>query len=125
MRGALACVLASPAVDASLLDVCVCPRCNGPLRGAGAEIECADCASKFPLLQGIPVLSLDAPAWLTDWRRQVAVYQRLLQRGAELMDQQLAAFDLLPETRRRVQALRTAAADNGQRVTELLERAGL
>jgi uncharacterized protein YbaR (Trm112 family) len=118
-------VLASPAVDASLLDVCVCPRCSGTLARQGHDLVCPACKDKVPTVQGIPVLSADAPAWLTDWRRQVAVYQQLLARGSELMDQQLGALDLLSPTRQRVQTLRAAAAENGERVLALLRGADL
>jgi uncharacterized protein YbaR (Trm112 family)/SAM-dependent methyltransferase len=112
-------------LDSSLLDVCVCPRCAGTLARTAQELACVACQHKIPTVQGIPVLSADAPAWLDGWRRQVGVYQALLARGAELMDQQLGAFDLLPQTRQRVAALRTAATENGERVLALLRRAGL
>jgi uncharacterized protein YbaR (Trm112 family)/SAM-dependent methyltransferase len=112
-------------VDPSLLEVCACPKCGGDLRAVGDEITCAGCKTSFPTVQGIPVLSANAAAWMTDWRRQVAVYQKLLAAGASTMDQQLAAPDLLPATRARVQALRAAAADNGARVIELLRAAGI
>jgi hypothetical protein len=77
------------------------------------------------MVQGIPVLSADAPAWLAGWRRQVGTYQHLLARGAERMEQQLQSFDLLPATRLRVETLRAAAAENGARLTDLLRGAGL
>src|SRR5205823_9076787 len=79
----------------------------------------------FPMVQGIPVLAAEAQAWLTEWRRQAGVYQQLLARGSQLMEDQLAPYDLLPATRERVQALRAAAAENGERVLALFAAAGI
>jgi uncharacterized protein YbaR (Trm112 family) len=112
-------------VDPALLELCLCPRCGGAIEEAGEGIRCASCRSGFPLVQGIPVLSADAPAWLADWRRQAGVYQQLLARGAQLMEEQLAPYDLLPATRERLESLRAAAADNGARVLSLLDAAGI
>jgi uncharacterized protein YbaR (Trm112 family)/SAM-dependent methyltransferase len=112
-------------VDPALLDVCVCPKCRGPLRDDGDGVACPACRITFASVQGIPCLSTQASAWLADWRRQAGVYQQLLARGAELMEQQLGAPDLLPATRQRVSELKAAAADNGGRVLELLRAAGI
>jgi uncharacterized protein YbaR (Trm112 family) len=112
-------------VDPALLELCLCPACGGALEDAGDEVRCAACRTRFPTVQGIPVLSADARAWLSDWRRQAGVYQQLLARGRQQMDEQLAPFDLLPATRQRLETLRAATADNGQRVLELLAAAGI
>jgi uncharacterized protein YbaR (Trm112 family)/SAM-dependent methyltransferase len=112
-------------VDPALLELCLCPKCGGALGERGDEIRCASCRTDFPTVQGIPVLAVDAHAWVDEWSRQAGVYRQLLARGAEQMDEQLAAQDLLPDTRRRVETLRAAAADNGERVLTMLAHAGI
>jgi uncharacterized protein YbaR (Trm112 family) len=112
-------------VETTLLEVCVCPKCGGALQAVGEEIACTTCKTRFPTVQGIPCLSVEAQGWLADWRRQAGVYQHLLARGAQLMEEQLAPYDLLPATRQRVKALQAASADNGERVTALLRGAGI
>jgi uncharacterized protein YbaR (Trm112 family) len=116
-------------VDQALSDVLACPGCGdaGGLQAAGGDdpIRCPRCQRSFPRVQGIPCLFADAAARLEDWRRQLATYQRLLAQGAELTEQQLGAYDLLPATRQRLQGLKAAAAENGQRVTALFRSAGI
>jgi len=112
-------------VDPALLELCLCPKCGGTVDEAGEGIRCASCRTSFPTVQGIPVLAAEAQAWLSDWRRQAGVYQQLLARGGQLMEEQLAAQDLLPATRQRVEALQAAAAENGERVLAMLEAAGI
>jgi uncharacterized protein YbaR (Trm112 family) len=112
-------------VDPALLDLCLCPKCRGALEERGDQLRCTGCQATFPTVQGIPVLSAEAGTWLANWRRQAGVYQQLLARGDRLMEEQLAPYDLLPATRQRVEALRAATAENGERVTALLSAAGI
>jgi uncharacterized protein YbaR (Trm112 family) len=48
--------------DASLLTLLVCPKCRGPLshRESEAAIDCQACKLRYPILDGIPVLMVDA-----------------------------------------------------------------
>lgn len=115
-------------MDSPLLEVCLCPKCGsaaGSLADRDDEVRCTACSAAFPKVQGIPCLFADAHARLDDWRRQAGVYQQLLERGAELMNEQLQRYDLLPATRARLETLRAATADNGQRVLALLRGAGI
>ena len=112
-------------MDPALLELCQCPKCGGAVGEAGDEVRCTSCRTTFPTVQGIPVLAAEAYAWLAEWRRQAGVYQQLLARGGQLMEEQLAPYDLLPATRQRVEGLRDAAAENGQRVLSLFAAAGI
>ena len=112
-------------MDPALLELCLCPNCGGAVEEAGDGLRCAGCRASFPTVQGIPVLAADAQGWLAEWRRQAGVYQQLLARGQKLMDEQLAPYDLLPATRQRIEGLRAAAAENGDRVLALFGAAGI
>jgi hypothetical protein len=112
-------------VVSSLLDLCLCPKCGGSLGDRDDVVRCAGCQAAYPKVQGIPCLSADAHAWLADWKRQAGVYQKLLERGAALMDEQLQRFDLLPATRQRLERLRAATAENGARVLDLFRGGGI
>jgi uncharacterized protein YbaR (Trm112 family) len=120
-------VLASPPVAAALacVDVLACPRCGGALGEGEDAWRCAGCQTSFPTLSGIPVLFREPARAVAEWRRQIGVYQALLGRGVETMSEQLKAFDLLPATRQRLEALRGATVENGERVMGLLRTAGL
>jgi hypothetical protein len=108
-----------------LLALCQCPRCGGALREGDGGPRCAGCATAFPTLSGIPCLFREPARELTGWRRQLGTYAALLERGVAAMSEQLQAFDLLPATRRRLETLRAATVDNGERVMALLRAAGL
>lgn len=41
-----------------------CPRCRGALTQHPGELVCASCASRYPVIMGIPDLRVDAPAWV-------------------------------------------------------------
>jgi uncharacterized protein YbaR (Trm112 family) len=110
---------------AGLLSVIRCPRCGGALEEGDQGLRCAGCRTVFPSLQGIPCLFAEPGALVDEWRRQVGVYQELVQRGVQSMSEQLQGADLLPATRQRLEALRTATADNAERVLSLFRGAGL
>jgi uncharacterized protein YbaR (Trm112 family) len=109
----------------ALLAVCECPRCGGTLAAGDQGLRCAGCGTAFPTLSGIPCLFREPAREVAEWRRQLGIYAALLERGIAAMGEQLQAFDLLPATRRRLEALRAATMDNGERVMALLRAAGL
>jgi hypothetical protein len=108
----------------ALLALCQCPRCGGGLAGEG-DPRCLSCGTVFPTLSGIPCLFREPARELAEWRRQLGVYAALLERGVASMTEQLAAYDLLPATKRRLAVLRDATVENGERVMALLRMAGL
>jgi hypothetical protein len=108
-----------------LLSVCRCPRCGGALADGEAGPRCTGCGTAFPTVSGIPCLFRDADRQIAEWRRQIALYRTLLQGGIDAMGEQLKAFDLLPATRKRLETVRAATVENGERVMSLLRTAGL
>jgi uncharacterized protein YbaR (Trm112 family) len=108
-----------------LLAVTRCPRCGAALEEAGGGLRCTGCHTAYPTIQGIPCLFTDAPALLSEWQRQVGVYQELLERGVQSMTEQLQGLDLLPATRQRLETLRSGTVENGERVLSMFRMAGL
>ena len=50
---------------------CICPECHGTLFGANDELACGSCHARYPLIHGIPILSLlDADDPATAYKRQ-------------------------------------------------------
>jgi hypothetical protein len=107
------------------LAVCQCPRCGGHLQSGQDDVRCTGCGAAFPMLSGIPCLFREPGREMAEWRRQLGMYGALLERGVAAMAEQLQSFDLLPATRRRLEALRGATVDNGERLMALLRAAGL
>jgi len=112
---------------AGLLAVLQCPRCGGALSEDEGKDgpRCTACRTTFPTLSGIPCLFADPERQLAEWRRQLGVYGGLLERSVAAVGEQLQAFDLLPATRGRLEALRAATVENSERVMALLRTAGL
>ncbi|MBX9927535.1 MAG: Trm112 family protein [Gemmatimonadaceae bacterium] len=48
-------------VPADLLAILVCPKCKGALvhRAAESALDCAACALRYPVRDGIPVMLID------------------------------------------------------------------
>jgi uncharacterized protein YbaR (Trm112 family) len=46
-------------IDPALLAVLACPQCHGSLTPVPAALDCAACALRYPVQDGIPVLLLD------------------------------------------------------------------
>jgi hypothetical protein len=107
------------------LDLCQCPRCGGQLAEGAEGPRCTACGTAFPTVSGIPCLFRDADRELGEWRRQLGVYRALLQRGVDTMTEQLQGPDLLGATRKRLETLRAATVDNGERLIALLRAAGI
>ena len=42
----------------------VCPRCRGPLTQSGSEYACAPCASRYPIVEGIPDFRVFPDPWI-------------------------------------------------------------
>jgi uncharacterized protein YbaR (Trm112 family) len=41
------------------LALLACPVCHGALYAAGSEVRCAQCARRYPVEDGIPILLAD------------------------------------------------------------------
>ncbi len=48
-------------IDSQLLEILVCPACKGAVEARGEWIVCMnrDCALKFPIRDGIPVMLIE------------------------------------------------------------------
>jgi hypothetical protein len=49
----------SRALTPEVLALLACPVCHGALYAAGSEIRCAQCARRYPVEDGIPILLAD------------------------------------------------------------------
>ncbi len=113
-------------MDPALVELLCCPRCRAKVRPAqGGGCECSGCQTTFPELGGVPCLVPDPRKTLDGWRREVQRFVELIQESVASMDEQLRRIDLLPSTRGRLQRMRQAHADNGDRVAGLFRAAGI
>jgi uncharacterized protein YbaR (Trm112 family) len=113
-------------MDAALLELVACPRCGGTaMKNDGAGARCDDCDTKFPAPAGIPCLVPDPPRAYEGWRREAQRFVELIQQSVSGMEEQGKRLDLLPTTRRRLERLRAANSENGERVAELFRAAGM
>jgi uncharacterized protein len=51
--------LSPAAFDASIVDLLACPVCYGDLRLDISHLICAHCQRTYPIVDGIPVLTVD------------------------------------------------------------------
>ncbi|MHB8178987.1 MAG: methyltransferase domain-containing protein [Vulcanimicrobiaceae bacterium] len=49
------------ALDSAFLDILACPQCLGPLAPSISAIDCARCHTSFPVVDGIPILTVARP----------------------------------------------------------------
>ena len=57
------CPTVTPSLPQRYFEVICCPRCHGDLShpaGAMDKLECADCKANYPVVDGVPVLLVDA-----------------------------------------------------------------
>ena len=95
----------------------LCPLCREPLDERG---RCPTCGQSYPRLASIGVLLPDPAAHLDLWRRQLGL---LVQQGAETpraLEQQAAQPGLGDATRRRLNALALAVAEQVADITRVL-----
>ncbi|MBF0521546.1 MAG: Trm112 family protein [Candidatus Omnitrophica bacterium] len=46
-------------IEQKLLDILLCPACQGDVKEENAKIVCLKCGRKYPIKNGIPVLLID------------------------------------------------------------------
>jgi len=51
----------SPGIDSFLLDILACPGCLGPLTPSAGALDCTGCRASFPIIDGIPILTITRP----------------------------------------------------------------
>jgi uncharacterized protein YbaR (Trm112 family) len=117
--------MASRIMDPALLELITCPRCRAKVRPARSGTECTGCQTTFPEPGGIPCLLPDPGRALDGWRREAQRFVELIEQSTAAMDEQRQRIDLLPSTRRRLERMRAAHAENGERVAGLFRAAGL
>lgn len=101
------------------LDLLRCPRCKGVLV-AGASIECTQCKTHFPQLQGVPWLFSEPQAALSEWRQRTRFLLAHLEQEAAQLRQELQNTQLRARTRSRLKLLAGAKEDQGRRLRALL-----
>ena len=105
-----------------LVDVLRCPGCErGSLRADRAGYICSQCSAGFPVIGGAAWLFRDPRGAAGEWRARLTLMLAELQADAAGTRAALAAPDLLPATRARLERLAAALEDHGQRVARLLE----
>ena len=46
-------------IDPVLLEILACPACKAPVNVQDAELVCAQCARRYPIRDGIPVMLIE------------------------------------------------------------------
>ena len=81
-----------------------CPRCDKtPLAEGASGLRCGGCKTEFPLVGGIPWLFADPDASLGEWRNRMHFSLQKLGHESKRIRTELAAEDLPPLTRKRLE----------------------
>jgi uncharacterized protein YbaR (Trm112 family) len=107
--------------DASLASLLRCPRCpDSPLKSENDAWVCEACATRFPLLDGLPWLFAEPAATLGEWRDRLHRLLLELKHDAEHVRLELAQEKLRSLTRSRLKLLSSAYDDHARRLQALL-----
>ena len=107
--------------DASLASLLRCPRCpDASLKSEHDAWMCAGCATRFPLLDGLPWLFAEPAATLGEWRDRLHRLLLELKHDAEHVRIELAQAKLRSLTRSRLKLLSSAYDDHARRLQALL-----
>ncbi len=112
-------------MDPALVDLLACPRCRADLQISASGAECRGCQTEFPEPGGVLCLMSEPTRALDGWRREAQRLVELIEESVAAMDEQRKRVDLLPSTRKRLDDLRAAHAENARRVGEMFRAAGL
>lgn len=105
----------------SLHDILACPRCDkSPLTLSDAAYRCKACKTEFPSLDGIPWLFAEPQATLGEWRNRLHFALQQLSGDAQRLAAELQGDALLPLTRQRLEAQKTAAEEHRKKLREIL-----
>ena len=98
--------------DASLASLLRCPRCpDAPLKSENEAWVCTGCATRFPLLDGLPWLFAEPAATLGEWRDRLHRLLLELKHDAERVRIELAQEKLRSLTRSRLKLLSSAVTE--------------
>jgi SAM-dependent methyltransferase len=107
--------------DASLVGLLRCPRCpDSSLKEEGDAWVCATCATRFPLLDGMPWLFAEPQATLGEWRDRLHRLILELQNDAAQVRAELGRENLRSLTRSRLKLLSGAYDDHARRLQAVL-----
>ena len=107
--------------DASLASLLRCPRCpDARLKSENDAWVCETCATRFPLLDGLPWLFAEPAATLGEWRDRLHRLLLELKHDAEHVRSELAQAKLRSLTRSRLKLLSSAYDDHARRLQALL-----
>lgn len=88
----------------TLLQAALCPSCRQAVKNTESSITCSNCSRTYPRLGEIPVLLTDPDAYLDSCRQQLELLRHEAEETVRLIENELAAADVLPITRARGQA---------------------
>lgn len=104
-----------------LHDLLACPRCDKtPLTIRDGKYRCKACKTEFPSLDGIPWLFAEPQAALGAWRNRLHFALQQLSGDAQRIAAELDGDALLPLTRQRLEAQKTAAEEHRNKLREIL-----
>lgn len=107
--------------DDSLAQLLRCPRCpDAALAFESSTWTCTGCATRFPLLDGIPWLFAEPHATLGEWRERLHRLVLELENDAGLVRAELKRESLRSLTRSRLKLLAHAFSDHARRLQALL-----
>jgi uncharacterized protein YbaR (Trm112 family) len=118
--------MAGIAIDASLLSLLACPRCDRPLRAQGDErLTCAGCGTGFPSLEGVPWLFAEPDHALAEWRERLDFALATIAKDRQAAMSVLAQADLRDETKRRLRLQAAAWLAHADELKGLLAPLGV
>ena len=107
--------------DASLAPLLRCPRCcAAPLKIESDAWVCGPCATRFPLLEGMPWLFAEPEATLGEWRERLHRLVLELQNDAAQVRAELGRDKLRSLTRSRLKLLAGAYDDHARKLQSVL-----
>ena len=101
--------------------ILACPRCDGALKIQQDACTCPGCRVEYPLLDGIPFLFAEPAAAIGEWRSRLHMETQRLAADAQRYSQAREKKGLAEPTRRRLELLEHASADQAARLQTLLE----
>ena len=102
-----------------------CVRCGAGLDASPGEWRCQGCATRYPVLGGLPWLFRDPADALSGWRLRCDALRVQLRERAAALGSAATASGARPLTRQRLSHLAAAFADQADRLERLLRPLGL
>lgn len=109
-----------------LLALAACPHCRRTaLKARDGALHCGHCATRYPLIGGIPWLFREPTLVLGEWQNRLRLYVEEFRLEERCVRAELVASAHRPATERRLQRLADAYAGQVDAVLGLLEPLGL